>query len=447
MALGDKDRDKASADLLRRTLVSSGTTAGAESHPDPEILAAYSERALDADETAHYELHFSQCARCRDQLALMVQVARPVGALAQDARPFHWVWPWTWFVLTPVATALLIAAVFIAQRPTAKPAAERPLMAMQQPNQAPMPSTAPEDRAQEGQDKETLPANPSPSSSPSRTFGGATQRKSSDFTSMAQSLKQEPDNSLPEEDKKLRFPQTRAARGSSCSTPLDGSPVPSAWADCNAGTTVSEPAAAKAKGSGQNGDAARIRAQAETATVEPAAPPAPVPQTLTSADAVSGAGGGATAAAAPKQEQPAFVAGVAHNARASNGMVVLEAPLDRGARTLVRSPDPQVLWRISGGRYVERSTNGGATWRAQWTNASAAVVAGSAPSADTCWLVGRGGIVLLTTDGNKWRTIVPPADADFIGVEASSADSVMVTSTDGHKFQTSDGGKHWIPSP
>src|ERR1700722_1975615 len=119
MALGDKDRDKASADLLRRTLVSSGTSAGAEPHPDPEILAAYAERALDGDETAHYELHFSQCARCRDQLALMVCAAAPADP---RARRHRWVWPWTWFVLTPVTAALLLAAALILRRPASKSA-------------------------------------------------------------------------------------------------------------------------------------------------------------------------------------------------------------------------------------------------------------------------------------------------------------------------------------
>jgi hypothetical protein len=429
MALGDKDRDKASADLLRRTLVSSGTSDGAESHPEPEILAAYSERALEADETAHCELHFSQCARCRDQLARMVRAAMPLGALTQEARArrFHWVWPWTWFVLTPVTTALLIAAAFIARRPASKPAAEQPLMAMQTPSQPPMPSTvletAPEDRVQNAQ--ETL-----------------------------RSIKQQPDNALPQEDKKLRLPQTTVTLpGASCYAPLDGSRVPPAWAECNTAKMATDPAAPKAKSSGQSGDAVGIRAPTETVTVESAASPvttAPAPQTLTNAknaDTVPGASVSAPAAAAPNREQPALVAGVAHTDLATKEMVVVEAPFDRAARTLVRSPDPQVLWRISSGRYVERSVNGGATWRVQWTKADANVVAGSAPSADTCWLVGRGGIVLRTTDANKWQTIAPPADADFASVAAIDASSATVTTTDGRQFKTGDGGKHWTVGP
>jgi hypothetical protein len=455
MAVGDKDRDKASAGLLRRSLVSSARSPGAESHPDPEILAAYSERALDPDETAHCELHFSQCAPCRDQLARMVRAATPTGALAQDTRVrrFRWAWPWTWFVLTPVTTALLIAAVFIARRPASKPAAEQPLMAMQTPNQPAMPSTVPEpaleDRAQKA--PETPPANSAP---PPSALAGAIQRRSSDFASMPPSMKQEPDNALRQGDKKQDLPQTTVTLpGGSCSAPLDGSRVSPAWAECNAPKMAAGPAAPKAKSSEQSGDALGIRAQAQTLTIESAASAvttAPAPQTLTNAktaDTVSGASGAPAAAPAPKREQPAFVQGAAHNALATNEMVVVEAPFDRGARTLVRSPDPQVLWRVSSGRYVERSVNGGTTWRVQWTNADASVVAGSAPSADTCWLVGRGGIVLRTIDANRWQTITPPAAADFTGVAAIDASSATVTTTDGRQFQTRDGGKHWTPVP
>lgn len=117
------------------------------------------------------------------------------------------------------------------------------------------------------------------------------------------------------------------------------------------------------------------------------------------------------------------------------------------ARTLVRTPDPQVLWRFSNGPLVERSSDAGATWHVQGMNANAQLVAGVAPTTDTCWLVGRGGLILLTTDGRNWKTIAPPADADFIEVAATDASSATVTTTDARKFTTTDSGKHWAPAP
>jgi len=126
---------------------------------------------------------------------------------------------------------------------------------------------------------------------------------------------------------------------------------------------------------------------------------------------------------------------------------MLEKAEDRKAQTIVRSPDPQVLWRISSGRFVERSADAGASWHTQWTNANAHVVAGAATSVQTCWLVGRGGIILLTVDGKKWKTVSPPADVDFVNVAATDASSATVTTSEGRQFTTSDRGKHWAPAP
>ena len=126
---------------------------------------------------------------------------------------------------------------------------------------------------------------------------------------------------------------------------------------------------------------------------------------------------------------------------------MVQAGDETSARILVRTPDPQVLWRFSSGRFVERSSDAGATWRVQWTSPNAHLVAGAAPTTDSCWLVGRGGMILVTTDGRKWKTIAPPADADFVDVSATDASSATVTTTDDRKFTTSDSGKHWTPAP
>ncbi|MET0213817.1 MAG: hypothetical protein ABW292_12475, partial [Vicinamibacterales bacterium] len=63
----------------------------------------------------------------------------------------------------------------------------------------------------------------------------------------------------------------------------------------------------------------------------------------------------------------------------------------------VVSPNPQVRWRIGPGAVVQHSVDGGTTWAAQQAVAGAILTAGSSPSDDVCWLVGRGGMVLRTT--------------------------------------------------
>ena len=122
-----RDDDKAMDGLLRRSLARDAAKAG--ECPDADILAAYYERSLDADEVAGYEQHISQCALCREHLAALVRAesaveipAEPVlvaaAALAQPAKAATpervstpekpaplWVFDWRW--LAPAAAALI----------------------------------------------------------------------------------------------------------------------------------------------------------------------------------------------------------------------------------------------------------------------------------------------------------------------------------------------------
>lgn len=413
MPVDDQGREKdPAANLRRRTLASSANIA--EACPDPEILAAYADRALDAGETARYELHFSQCAHCRDQLAAMDLAAVSV-AIAQ-ARRMRWVWPWTWFVLAPVTSALLIAAILIARRPATNRALEQqtPLVAMQTPSQpadAAVPEAAPMDA--------TTPATPEPRAKKSAPPKPATPLSRERTPAFAGPIEPAPDTTV--------------------AVQAERAPV----ADKAGGARVGD----LPRGGGNNSAA---NSKSQTVTVDssaqtPKAAPPLVADGAANGIASAGAAPAPTAPARLAKQQPATLN--ATNGFAASETVSVEPALDRDVNTIVRSPDPQILWRISRGQFVERSSDAGQTWRAQWTSVNAHVVAGSAPSVETCWIVGRGGIVLLTTDGKKWRTIEPPASTDFVGVRASDASSATVISTDGHKFETSDGGKHWTAAP
>lgn len=435
MALRDQNRDKASADLLRRTLASSA--AAAEPCPEPEILAVYSERALGADETARYELHFSQCARCRDQLARIVRAAAPTHPLSRRHR---WVWPWTWFVLTPVTAALLFAAALLLRRPVSKFASEQRLMAIETPNQPPpVDEPGPQDRVQETEQPPSVkPASP-PGPSRMRSATGSIQRTAPDYTGAIVSPPPRPAVAPAPRDKE---------RSDSYATDLPLQSRNDMALKKSAKSAPHTPAVQTPGGGVQSGNIEQPRGQSQPVTVESQAATItsaePTEQTL--ADNSAGNAGGSAAEATPKKARPVFMA--AGGAAVGSQMVTVEAPLNHSARMLlVPSPDPQVLWRISSGRDVEMSVDAGTTWRTQWRSSTAHVVAGSAPSVDTCWLVGRGGIVLLTTDANTWRTLTPPADADFESVAAVDASSATVSATDGRQFKTSDGGKHWSLAP
>jgi len=92
------------------------------------------------------------------------------------------------------------------------------------------------------------------------------------------------------------------------------------------------------------------------------------------------------------------------------------------------------MWIVSFSNIVRFSESSGTT---------AAITAGDALSPQVCWLVGRSGTVLRTTDGERWQTIPSPTDQDLITVEARSATSAIVVAEGGQRYFTADAGKTW----
>jgi hypothetical protein len=142
-----------------------------------------------------------------------------------------------------------------------------------------------------------------------------------------------------------------------------------------------------------------------------------------------------TAAAAPASP-PA-------DARADMGEAASVARFAAQVPIVVSSPDPNIRWRISN-RRIEHSTDAGLTWALQRAEAEGDLLAGAAPDADVCWIVGRMGIVLLTTDGHTWRRIdFPDPAATLIGVAAAGSLDATVSTSDGRAYRTTDGGRTW----
>lgn len=109
----------------------------------------------------------------------------------------------------------------------------------------------------------------------------------------------------------------------------------------------------------------------------------------------------------------------------------------------VASPDPDVLWRLAG-TTIERSSDRGRSWHAQSTGTSVDLLAGSSPAPTVCWVVGRAGTVLLSTDGRTWRSLdFPDKSADVTGVTARDGASAIVTTANGRSYRTADGGRTW----
>ena len=65
------------------------------------------------------------------------------------------------------------------------------------------------------------------------------------------------------------------------------------------------------------------------------------------------------------------------------------------------------------------------------------------PSASVCWLVGRAGTVLRTTDGRRFQRVPFPEPVDLTSVASASDRAATVTASDGRVFRTADGGVTW----
>jgi len=140
-----REEDKAMAGLLRRSLAQDAGAGSGENCPEPEIIAAYFDHALDADETVRYDLHFSRCSICREQLAAMAR-ADGVDGTAAAAKKTAGAWAWLtgagWLMPAAATLVVLLAITGIALR-MRKPPLAATEVAMSRPDAVPPANAAP----------------------------------------------------------------------------------------------------------------------------------------------------------------------------------------------------------------------------------------------------------------------------------------------------------------
>ena len=89
----------------------------------------------------------------------------------------------------------------------------------------------------------------------------------------------------------------------------------------------------------------------------------------------------------------------------------------------------------------------GKTWKLQKSGVTADLTAGSATSDKVCWVAGKAGTLLLTTDGGKrWKQLPSPISEDLGGIHATDALHASIWDVPNRKsFETTDGGATWNP--
>jgi hypothetical protein len=475
-AMPSQENEKAMDGLLRRSLMRDSRASG--DCPDAEFLAAYFEQSLGADEAVRYELHFSQCTRCREQLAAMASAhaeqtadvapvepvlvgVRPTQAIAlgrdriaAQAKPAaasagkvpsqkppdsRWL-DLRWLI--PVAAVLVLGTfVFMRFASRDKTAGLDNKVAISKSTPPPQEQIPPEPEkksADVGARDKNMPKNQASAAGTPRNPPSAKRAARSAPNSESTQVQRSEGGSL-------RGGTT--SRSATAATPRS-SRAPSQGAVGRASTLQSQ----KQAGGAAGGAAVQ---ESRNGASEPA-PAAPAPELNASMPAIVVATDSADAvkspapAPPPNAEQKSQAFGVTsqslRGSAAAKSLAKAKPAQERYSETVIATPDSDVFYRISTGGYVDVSEDGGVAWQRQLLNPSAEFTAGAAPEPRICWLVGRSGIVFLTEDGKTWRKLPSPTADDLAVVVAKSASTATVTANDNRKWSTDDAGESWRPT-
>jgi hypothetical protein len=458
--MASREENEAVAGLLRRSLA---RDAAADACPESEFLAAYFEHSLDAAETARYDQHFSGCSRCRAQLAAMVRadVPKPQPRTA---------WLLDWRLLTAAAVVLLLVTVWLVRRPEkanlASQPASAPLVAEKDEPKSGSPASIAADRvtaapqatpetAKKVEPAQTLPAPQQLARDDARKDDQKAAQQLADSSALVieaapKRLQGAPPSNQPAVAQTGSFEQQQSLTNQAV---LGGAPARGAVAGHAGGTrqqqippvsqmVMVQPGPAPA----QSASAAPEPAPVTGRNVSPASPPAP-PSTpaSTGAQAVGSASETVTVTTDDLSNDKKNSQPLASAYSTSGQGATLQILAERSVATVIDTPIPAIKWRITTAGFVERSEDGGATWKGQEPDPEAHLVAGSAPTDKVCWLVGSEGVVLVTKDATNWKRIPPPVTGDLTAVSAKSVSAATITTADGRRFSTHNEGKKWKP--
>jgi Photosynthesis system II assembly factor YCF48 len=433
------ERDRSIDLLLRQRRQDDADVRTSEPCVDAEVLAAWMDGSLSGSALADAEQHAAGCARCQALLASMAKTAPHTHAL-----------PW-WRTVTarwlvPVAAIATALVVWVAVEQGSREAAAPQAQSLSVPPEASQAAVSVEPQ---------VPPQNAQQMADARSRAPVEELKKQRAAGAAESVS----TSAPLTE---RESASRPQRPNSLDRTADAiSPRADARRDRRDKDAAARPAAPPPASTPS-------AATAQSAPAPPSSPP-PAPATATGAQTPRPQGSPPVAGQPSPQlrTQPA-TPGLAETVTVNAEAASKQAGEGRGggrvafaAATDIRSPQPDHRWRIVPPSGIQRSTDGGVTWTTvdpvpprsaearlalDSLVSSMALTTGSSPSRDVCWIVGRAGIVLLTTDGATWQRRPIPEAADLTAVRAVDAKSATVTTVDGRQFVTTDGGVTWTPS-
>ena len=410
---------------------------------DAERLAAWSSGTLTAAEAAGVERHLSNCARCQAMLAVFTRIEPAPGVVV----PF---WQrWSAKVLVPIAAAAALVLVWVAWPTSDTTRAPAQTLARSEAG-APPALTSPPPAADASLETRAAGQQGAAATAPKLEPAGgrATGFVSSDPAATAAQSKTLADSA-------------RAVNRGSLPQPVTPSPMPTPASPAPrvlTPTPMPTPTQIAVGRATPKPEPPPLPAPPATMAPPPVASPTALPQTpigvATGAVRQSAAETQTLAAAAVVVvaefgvPNPTDALTTSTAARGGGGGRAAGAAGGRGggrggaSTSAISSP---VRYRILATGIVERSETGGASWERIVIDPPAFMTGGVAPSSTVCWLIGRGGVILLATDGVRFTRVRFPDTSDLTSIRAADARTATVTTSDGRTFATADGGTTWTP--
>jgi Putative zinc-finger len=352
--------------------------------PDAAMLASYADNGLSEDERRLVEAHVADCATCLEHMAL-------VGAVSLDREapePSRW-WLVQWRWLVPVATAVLVVAVWI----------RLPEQVNQEVVRTPLPAAQAEPNVAIELDR-TAPLTPPPGrDNASNAAARSAPKVAKTAPERAGQLSDEKSDQL-----------TPLERRDSARQKAANAPPPALAAAPEAAAPFEV----------KQADADKVQARGATSRV--ASPPAAV-----------------TPRAAEAIREEAQVADAGRRREADGPLSRAEAP------ALVVSASAKESYRAAGNQ-IELSEDGGANWRAVSPAAPGIFTAAGCGAGGPCWFgTADGQLWRRTPDGFSRHAL--PVRQPVIAITVEGAQTVVVTVEGGRRFRTANGGASWNPIP
>jgi hypothetical protein len=396
--------------LIRQRLRATANQGG--SHPDPDLLAAFADKALARTERVQVLEHLAGCVDCRDIVSLATPEFETTGAVT--AAPSS-----GWLRGPILRWGALAASVAVVTVAVTLPRLSRhpSLVATTQSAQTDARDNAPEARMDEPTDK--LAASASPSYRAPEVDSVARQPK------RAESPNRMNAGRVPKPSR-----SSQAAEGYSASPMSQAAAVPASPSLLAKSADEDQSDLKKDQGSNM-----QVAASNEVVSGEAKAAPAELESTP------------GKAKEAPLKTRAAQAGLVRNGAQPLTSRTMADAssiknsPLRTQERTVPR-------WTLSSDGTLQRSLDAGKTWATIPVAGNSVFRALAAVGADI-WVGGSGGSLYRSTDaGEHWLKVSPASSgkvltADIIGVEFTDANHGKLTTADEQIWITADAGETW----